>query len=329
MERSRDAGYDDAGRAVQLAELALEIGRRVDPDEYGARLVADLEARAWMVLANARRIASDLSGSERAFRIAHSLLAEGTGDPLEEARLLSMKAVLRSDQRRFPEAGGFLEQAIGIYRRTGQRRSLGQTLIRKGTALGEAGEAADAIKFLREGVQLLDLEQDRRWVLVGKHNMVLYLSELGEVREALQLLEETRPLYAQLGESLNLVRLRWLEGRLALAQGRVAEAEGALCQVREAFIERAMGFDAALATLDLATVYLTRGRTGEIKQLTAEMVPIFEALGTFREAIAALVVFRQAVEAEQVTLRLIQDVSGFLEKSRHDPRLRFSQSAAS
>lgn len=323
QERARVEGFQEPERAVQLAELALAVGKRVDSAEHGTRLVSDLQARCWAVLANARRIVSDLAASERAFRIAESLLREGTGDPLEEARVLAMKAVLRSDQRRFEETLSLLDRTIEIYRRTGQRRSLGQTLIRKGTALGEAGEPEAAIRYLREGADLIDPVEDRRWTLVAKHNLILYLSDLGEVDEALRLLNETRPLYAEMGETMSLLRLRWLEGRLAQARSDLEEAESAYQEVQDAFIARSMGLDAALATLDLATVYLASGRTAELKQVAAEMIPIFESLDVHREAVAAMLAVRRAVEMEQITMHLLRDVSGFLEQSRHDPRLRF------
>ncbi len=326
QERARAEGFQEPERAVQLAELALAVAKRVDPDDHGPRLVCDLQARCWAVLANARRIISDLPASERAFRIAESLLREGTGDPLEEARILAMKAVLRSDQRRFDETLSLLDRTLEIYRRTGQRRSLGQALIRKGTALGEAGEPGEAIRFLREGAELIDPVEDRRWTLVAKHNLILYLSDLGEVEEALQLLNETRPLYAEMGETMSLLRLRWLEGRLAQARGDLEEAEAAYQEVQDAFIARSLGLDAALATLDLATVYLASGRTAELKRVAAEMIPIFESLEVHREAVAAMLAVRRAVEMERVTMHLLRDVSGFLEKSRQDPRLRFQAS---
>ncbi len=326
LERSHEAGFRDPAKAVALAEVAVAIAEQLPAEQYGGRVINDLRSRAWAVLGNARRIVSDLDSADAAFRCAENLLAEGTGDPLEEARVLALTAVLRSDQRRFDECCRLLDRAIAIYRRAGDRRALGRSLIRKGTALGEAGDFGGANALLRGGTELIDPDKDRRWLLAARHNEVLYLSEAGRQHEACRLLRETRSLYAQMGEAMNLLRLRWLEGKLAQADGGLPEAAVAYLEVRDAFVARGLGFDAALASLDLATVYLDQGRTDEIRGLASQMMPIFRALRVHREALAALLVFRRAVAMEQLTLGVIREVTAALEEAR---RRRPRQAAVS
>ena len=90
----------------------------------------------------------------------------------------------------------------------------------------------------------------------------------------------------------------------------------------DAFGER-VGFDAALVSLDLAALYARQGRTDEVKRLATEMVPIFESRDVHQEALAALLLFREAAEAEQVTLGLVDRIVTFLQRARLDPELRF------
>ena len=87
-----------------------------------------------------------------------------------------------------------------------------------------------------------------------------------------------------------------------------------------------MAHDSALASLDLAAIYLRQGRSAELKELAAQMLAIFHALRINREAIAALVLFQRAVEFERVTLGLMRDLAAYLKNSRHDPRLPFRPS---
>ncbi|HEY4574737.1 MAG TPA: hypothetical protein VIJ26_12250, partial [Thermoanaerobaculia bacterium] len=134
---------------------------------------------------------------------------------------------------------------------------------------------------------------------------------------------ETRSLYLTLGEQTHLIRLRWLEGRIARDLGRLDQAETALREARDGFIERGIGFDAARVSLDLATVYLRQGRTADLKRLAAEMVPVFESRDVHQEALAALLLFRQAADAEEVTLGLLERISGYLQLARKNPELRF------
>ena len=61
------------------------------------------------------------------------------------------------------------------------------------------------------------------------------------------------------------LRRRWIEGRLAAGLGRFDEAEAAFRETRQGFIERGIGYDAALASLDLAALYASRGSLAEVK----------------------------------------------------------------
>ncbi|HSK77829.1 MAG TPA: hypothetical protein VLQ45_15360, partial [Thermoanaerobaculia bacterium] len=126
-----------------------------------------------------------------------------------------------------------------------------------------------------------------------------------------------------LGDRMHLVRLRWLEGKIARELGRLAEAEGALREARDAFVERGIGFDAALVSLDLAMVYALRGESGKVKRLAAEMVPIFESRDVHQEAIAALLIFKEAAEAERISLGLLGRIAAYLERARRNPEMRF------
>ncbi len=44
-----------------------------------------------------------------------------------------------------------------------------------------------------------------------------------------------------------------------------------------------------------------------------------------RRCLAALILFRQAAEAEQVTLALVREIAAYLEKARSNPKLKFER----
>lgn len=161
-------------------------------------------------------------------------------------------------------------------------------------------------------------------MLAAQHNLAVDLVDVGSPHEALLLLDTLRPLYSRLGERMNLLRLRWLEGQAAQALGQRDRAEAAYVEVIAGFQAHEIPYDAAVASLELATLYAEQGRTTEIKQLALEMLPVFQALEIQRETIAALILFRQAAEAETASLALIQHIAGFLKRAQHDPTARFS-----
>ncbi len=160
-------------------------------------------------------------------------------------------------------------------------------------------------------------------MLVAKHNLVHDLHESGNLDEALSLLQDIRPLYFKLGDRINLIRMRWLEGKIANERGKLVEAEAALGQAQLEFGRRGMVFDVALVSLDLASVYARQGRICEMKALAAEMLAIFRSLSIHREAIAALLVFQRAAEMERITLALIAEIASYFEKARENPSLKF------
>ncbi len=119
LDRSHEMGFKDPGRALDFARLGVRLSEQLSAESYGDTRVADLRARAWATLANSQRIASDFRASGQSFVRAERFLRRGTGDPLEKARVLLLKASLSSDQRRFPEAIKLLERAEAISRRNG------------------------------------------------------------------------------------------------------------------------------------------------------------------------------------------------------------------
>jgi hypothetical protein len=122
---------------------------------------------------------------------------------------------------------------------------------------------------------------------------------------------------------LVLIGAHWQEGRVEADQARRTEAAGILTHARTEFVDRGIGYNAALVSMELAVLHLEEGRTGEVKTLAREMAPIFQAQGVHRETLAALRLFCEAAEREAVTLELARRLVHYLERARLDPGLRF------
>jgi tetratricopeptide (TPR) repeat protein len=326
LDTAREWGFQEPGRALELSRLGVEVAQRLDGAAYGEARVHDLVARAWAGLGNAQRIRSDFPAAEKSFARAERLLKSGTGDPVEKAQVLLLKASLRGNQQRFREAFLLLDRVMSLGHRCDDSHLCGKALIMRGFLLGLANDPEAAIRHLTEGLQKVDPAADPRLVIVAQHNLTLYLAEGGRYCEAVRLLESARPLYYQVGDQMSLLRLRWLEGKIASALGHFTEAEEFLRGVQKELIERELGYDAALLSLDLATIYARQGRSAEMRRLAEEMLPIFKSQDIHREAIAALFVFQKAAEMERVTLGLIRDVTGYLKESRATWSLRSRES---
>ncbi|HEY2739777.1 MAG TPA: hypothetical protein VGK45_15320 [Thermoanaerobaculia bacterium] len=323
LDACREWGFQDPPRALQMARLGVEAADRLDRERYGEARVNDLRARAWAILANAERILTDFRAAEKSFDRAERLLQEGTGEPLDDAFHLLLKASLFGHQQRFAEAFGLLDRVERIAQRCEDRHLRGKALIARGFLAGMAQEPEQSLQHLREGLQSVDPEREPRLMVAACHNLVLGLTESGHVREAADLLEHSRPLYQSLGDRMNLIRLTWLEGKIALGCEDLDRAEALLLEARSLLAERGLGYDTALLGLDLARLYARQGRGAEMRRLAEEMLPIFKSRAIRREAVSALIVFQNAAALERVTLGIVQELSDSLRDSNSAPGLRF------
>lgn len=322
LEASREWGFQDPGRALETARLGTKLADRLDHETYGEARVNDMRARAGAILANGERILCDFRAAEKSFAKAEGLLKSGTGDPLERAGLLLLKASLYGHRHRFKEAFRLLDRVVLTARRCNDLHLCGKALITKGFLAGMDYEPELSIRLLQEGAPLVDPALEPRLLVAAYHNLILGLNEAGRPQDAGGLLEQTRALYVHVGDRMNLIRLGWLEGKIALALGRLEEAETLFLATRRELIDRELAYDTALLSLDQAQVYARQQRWPEMRRLAEEMLPIFQSRQIQREVVSTLIVFQRAVALERVTVGMLQELAEYLEESRTTPGLQ-------
>src|SRR6185312_3279418 len=255
VEESHETGFQDPRRAVELAKLALLLVDRLTAADCGGEDVREsLRARVWAQLGNAHRIHSNLNEAEEALAVAQELLAAGGVGLFDRARVLALLASLRRAQEQFAEALRLFDRVAGIYKKLGQWNLMGRTLLQK--------------SLVRRALDLIDPQNDPRLFLAARHNLIHALNESGRSREAFALLFHSRPLYLKMGDRMNLLKLRWVEGLVAAGLHRHDQAEAAFREVREAYAGLGLDYDAALASLDLAGIYVAQGRTADLLRVT-------------------------------------------------------------
>lgn len=323
IERSRGAIFDsDPCRAVRLARLAVTAAGCLDTRLYGNALAADLRARAWGHLGNAHRCASRLRAAETALGEAEDLLLEGTGDPLEEAHLLSLRASLATSLGDYEGALALLDPALELYLELGERRLAAQVLVQKCGAAGYL-DPAEGAELARRAEELLRDSPECRLVSMARHNRVVWLVESGRAEEARELLEASRQLFRRFDGSWTRVHLTWTEARLDLALGEVEEAEARLETLLGELLERDHRLDAALCALDLAACRLAAGRAREAAELAGAMAEHLRAWGAHPRAREAWALLHQSLCLEKATEGLIQELGAYLRRAWKNPRLAF------
>lgn len=325
IDKAREAAFQDASESFDLARLALAIAESLGRESCGSAEVRDgLWCRASAQLANALRVAGRLAEAEQVFRPIEELIEEEGRIGLQDlARVLDLRASLHRELRQYDLAARLLDRVIAIYQKLGTWNLLGRALMQRSAICGEVGDLEAEMKMLRRALDLIDPNEEPRSFLVARHNLIVALSQSGRSREAFALLFHTRPLYFKMGDRLSLLRLRLLEGSVAMELGRLEQAEVAFRETRDAYVQLSLDWDAALASLELAGVYVRQGRTADVLHLAEKMLVEFSARDIHREALRALSYLSSAARLEGVGLTLVREVSDFVKELRTNPALRF------
>lgn len=324
LRRSYEVRFSDPKRMLVLAEDAAGVAKHIRPEKYPwPGFVADLRAKAFAELGNAYRINDRLAEADMAFIQAREFLEEGSGDPVLHARILDLLASLRRSQRILEDAVALLDRAYKLYFEAGDCHLAGRALIKKGTSMHYQGCPREAVNVFEEGLRLVDPRQDPHLIYIAQQALLHTLADCGEYPRASQLLLQSGLRDAFSSEPLNLLKLRWVEGKIYAGLNRLARAERAFSEARQGFVQRGQEYDAALVGLDLAAVWLKKGRAAEVLKLAEEMHATLDDLGVHVEAARALYFVREACRCQAVTVPMIERVRNFLERLPWQAGLRF------
>jgi len=312
--RAASASSSESSRP--LAELALAVVERLDPNRWGISIVHDAQARASAHFADALRAAGDLEGATEAFQRARALSALGTQDAGEWAEIVRFEARLEVARRRFDGAFTLASEAAAIYRKLGERELLAETLAEIGPFAARSGRLETAIEALSEAVRMFGPGRDAGRLACALMWLGALLAEAGRGREALAPLWRARSLYERLGDPIEILRIRWLEARATVAAGSLEQGEAALLAVRPQLLEAGLGREAAGALLDLAQIYLPQGRGREMRELTGELFFPFRSRDLHTGTVAAMLFLRRAVETGNATLDLVRELATYVAASR-------------
>ena len=321
LYRSREQNFQDAVLGESLALLAVEVLDHLDPASYGSEPLEDLRARAWSYVGNSRRVQTDFPGAEKAFAFAFAFLKLGTGDPLEKAMLLDLKASFLTKRGQFTKALSLLRRAMAIFLEVDETHRAGRALVKMSMAHTMDGAPEKAIPLLHQALTLIDPAREPRLLLAAWHNLIDDLTETGQCMEAQKLLVKARPLY--LAQPWTKDFRRWTEGKIARGLGQLDQAEALFLAARSGFLAGSSPYDLALVSLELSSLYAEQERMADLKRIAEETVSFFSSRQVHREAMAALAYWRQAVEAERACVSVVAGVGTFLAQLRHNPELRF------
>ncbi len=322
VRQSWDERFGDVERSLRLAGVAIEVLEEVEKTGWLSRPdLEDLGAKAFTYLGNARRINSDLLGAERALQRSKRHLDESTGDRELEADYLRALVALRVSQSRIEDAVRLLDRQIALRRLLGDPEKLGPALVERGWVVLFDASVEEICAFFNEGVALLS---EPRAVLTALHALVERLAREGHGIDAWAALSAARGplslLRSKRSENLHL----WLKGLTHRALGDLETAGQELTAVHDRLVEEEGGFRLAIAALDLASIRIAQRRFPEVQALVHEAYGIFMSIGLGHRALEAVLMLREAQEAEHLTEAMAVEAVNFLVRYQHNKALRFA-----
>ena len=323
LEESRKRLPDEAEEAMQLAELARTVAQHIPylPGSFDLLALANAEK------ANALRILDKVVQAEETFGHVRLLVRDHeVTDPEVLARVAELEASLRKDQRRFAEMEELLARAALHYGLSGNGVGIGRVLVKLADVSFYRGDVDRALTEIRRAAEAIPAEADPRLYMCARYNLARYLVEAGEHEQAAELLSTDADLYCRFPDAWTQLRVAWLHGKIAARRGASEEAERIFLETRDGFVARGNGYDAATVCLeDLAPLYLREGRAVDLRRVADEMYPIFQSQDIHREALTALVIFREAARREELTLRKVRTFAAYLREARCNPGLVFQE----
>jgi tetratricopeptide (TPR) repeat protein len=295
LEVAAFIGRTEPQEAEDVAMLALQIAPnvRLVPDSFRQ----DLIAGAYGAVGNARRLRADYKGAQDAFTEAWRRIEEGSGDPLVSARIQQFESSWFNDLGRYNEAEQLLELALRSYRSVHDEHREGRTILKLGCVRMKWDPESAIVLFL-EAETLYDPAEEPFLEWCVRHNTVWCLNDLERPKEALALLEESRPLYRKFSDPWVRLRGYWLEARIAFSFGKYQDAEEIFKSLWEQV--RAEGghpIDLTLLSVDLAQVLAERGMVPQCVRLIEQLIPILRSIGLHDEGLAVWLLVAQKLQS--------------------------------
>ncbi|HYU32536.1 MAG TPA: hypothetical protein VEW48_10265 [Thermoanaerobaculia bacterium] len=315
LEQGRARVLDDPIQALDLCHLSLEVVHRLPLDHYRRSDVADLRAGTLAAIANCKRLLGDLDGATEAVEQALESLEWGTGDPQDEANVLSIHGSLLTDLGRIDEALEVLGAAARDAREIGDRQLHAKLVLQQSSSIGWY-DPARGLAFARKALELLEPGVSPHLDLIARYQLMILHCELGEVEQARALFEASRLSFKeQKNQAFWQSRVLQLEAALARQERDLETSEGYLHQLLDHYAERGLHHDFALTTLDLAEVLTISRRFAEAQALLDNILPLFRQWRVSSDVLRAWLMIEEGVKGRTLEAVSFREVSRIVRRA--------------
>lgn len=224
--------------------------------------------------------------------------------------------ILYSRQKRMKEAQQLFEEALPVFRASGDQGNVVKCLFNLGRVAAAGNDVQQAMSYYTDGLRLTEengLSKEK--ALIYSNMGALYFS-MKEWQKALECFEKARPVYEELNDRGLLAGSYQQSGTVHIMLGNYVEATACLLQARDIF--RQLGYKSQLrhALGSLGVLAKKQGKYGEAltyyKEIYREALAcgdtVFQLSSLINEGslYLALKKYRKALEANQKALVLAE-----------------------
>lgn len=286
LDRARSYRSELPVEASRWAMLAWSAALRVQTPAG-----PELQALALAEDGNARRLLGQWDRAEDRFRRAEELLADRPDTPaaLEISLLISSLAIQREQ---WPRALAALDKSARLAQALGDDGALCRSLLKRGIALSELGEYAQAIEACLEARTVAGPSRPVER-LRALHNAAVIYVDGGWYEAALAVHRGIERYYADAPPHLQAQGV-WLRGRIDCGLDRWIEGAQRFAVARELLAAGSYHWELSELLCDEAEAYLRIGRVGEVLALAGVAAAAYRAMGLAGRARRAASLFRAA-----------------------------------
>lgn len=276
-----------------------------------ASLLALLTIRSHRIESHGYRLQGMHAESLACIAAARELLSRLRVQDYEAAVLDFCEAVILRELQQLAEADRLLQTCREVFTAYRDERRLIQTLLVQGLIEFTDLRYAAAATTFREVIRIApDVETRTR----ARLNLGHALLQSGDLEGAAAEATHARAGFGSISAKVELVRVTWLTGRIALASGALERALDDLAAALSGFEALGVGEDASLARMDLAQVLLLLDRTGEARTHLQTALTRFSAAKLPHRAKSALAYLAEIVASDEISPDATHHVRDYLER---------------
>ncbi|HZF10540.1 MAG TPA: helix-turn-helix domain-containing protein [Thermoanaerobaculia bacterium] len=270
---------EDPHLGEETAIVAAALAAALPKDRYPEPFRNDLQGEALAIVANCRRLAGDWRGAAAALGAAQGHLQRGTGDPVRDARLLSLKASLATDTGQLEQALKLLARTSTLYSEAKDTEAVAAVKVKEANTLLAAGRHEEAIARAEEALSGLR-PGETRLALLARNVITASLVYLEHPAEALYNFLVSQPLIKQLPGLRTELQSGYLEALLLDSLGHDRESDKAFRYNITSWMEAELYKDAFLAMLTHFEILCRRDALERAARACEEALERIEQAGT-------------------------------------------------